>query len=485
MLIMKTFSSAANRALVSIVIALAVVSGASGETTFTNITDGAGLTGMANTATAWGDYNNDGWTDLHVNGVLWRNNAGQGFVKVTGTPFQSGSAIWGDYDNDGYLDLYNWDNKTLYHNVGGTSFIDATSKLPTLPAVVSRGAVWGDFDGDSYLDLYVGGYEDWNAGITYPSLILMNNKGENFRLAWSEVRYRARGVTACDFDRDGDLDIYVSNYRLQPNILWLNDGTGHFTDVAAAYGVDGDGDREAWGHTIGSCWGDLDNDGRIDLFVGNFSHPPDYQDRPKFMRNLGLFWGCHFQDKSDTAGLRWQESYASPALGDYDNDGYLDLFYTTVYTEAGDTPVLYTNNGNWTFREVTSEAGVADLGPTYQAAWADFDNDGDLDLVSDGKLFINNGGTNHWLKVRLVGGNRINHAAIGAQVRVALGSRRVTRQVEGATGEGNQNDLTLHFGLGQYSGPVSLEVLWPGKTTTKRRLTNVDQTVVIDSSQNR
>ena len=158
------------------------------------------------------------------------------------------------------------------------------------------------------------------------------------------------------------------------------------------------------------------------------------------------------------AGLRWQESYASPALGDFDNDGYLDLFFTTVY--KGDKSVLYRNNGDWTFSEVTENAGVA-TASTYQGSWADYDNDGDLDLLSGGKLFRNPGNTNHWLKVRLIGAKDSNPSAIGAQVRVMVGDRVLMRQVEGGTGEGNQNDLTLHFGLGKEDGRVKMEIRWP------------------------
>jgi hypothetical protein len=178
---------------------------------------------------------------------------------------------------------------------------------------------------------------------------------------------------------------------------------------------------------------------------------------------------------SKTAALRWQESYASPALGDFDNDGRLDLYFTTVY--PGDKSVLYRNLGGWKFEEVKNGAGVA-LPQTYQAAWADFDNDGHLDLMTGGKLFRNPGGPNHWLKVRLRGGGKVNRAAIGAQVRLKLGERTLSRQVEGATGQGNQNDLTLHFGLGDRTDPVKLEVRWPDGTRQEVE-TLVDRLVTV------
>jgi len=316
----------------------------------------------------------------------------------------------------------------------------------------------GRLQHDGYLDLYVGGYEVW-PDKEYPDVIYLSQKGERFVEHWRQSRIlRARGITAADFDEDGDLDVYVSNYRLQPNLLWRNDGRGKFTDVAAEYGAAGDGDLGAWGHTIGSAWGDFDSDGHLDLFVGNFSHPPAYQDRSKFLENRGPDGGFHFEDRSGTAGLRWQESYASPALADFDNDGLLDLFFTTVY--PGDKSVLYRNKGEWRFEEV-SEAAKVDVPTTYQAAWGDFDNDGYPDLVTGGRLFRNPAGKSHWLKVRLVGGEGVNASGIGAQVRLRVDDKTLTRQVEGATGQGNQNDLTLHFGLGSHADPLRLEIRWP------------------------
>ena len=425
---------------------------------FQDVTKQVGLDALSGGVAAWADFDNDGWSDLYVGGQLWRNEQGQRFRRVEDAPL-SGAGIWGDFDNDGWPDLFSWTGGgKLFRNVNGKRFEDVTAMLPELPTQVSQGATWGDFDGDGYLDLYVGGYEVWPAK-EYPDVILLNQKGARFVEHWRQNRIkRARGITAADFDEDGDLDVYVSNYRLQPNLLWRNDGRGEFTDTSEMVGTAGDGDLGAWGHTIGSAWGDLDNDGHLDLLVGNFSHPPSYQDRPKFLENLGPAGEFHFKDKSGTAGLRWQESYASPALADFDNDGSLDLFLTTVY--SGDKSVLYRNKGNWEFEEV-SRAAKVDVPTTYQAAWGDFDNDGYLDLVTGGRLYRNPSGQNHWLKVRLVGGGGVNASAIGAQVRIRLDDKTLTRQVEGATGQGNQNDLTLHFGLGSHADRLRLHVRWP------------------------
>jgi hypothetical protein len=417
---------------------------------------------------AWGDYNNDGYVDLHEENQLWQNNAGTHFTLVQAG---YGRSIWGDYDNDGYLDLFAFPTRApakVMRNVSGTGF--AVAYTPGLPMGDSFGASWVDHNNDGYLDVYVGGaFGDADAAVA-------NQQASSFVKAWEYAGLYARGVTPCDFDRDGDVDIYVSNYWQVPNLLWLSDGTGGFVEQAAAYGVAGDpNEGVGYGHTIGSAWGDLDNDGNIDLFVGNFNHPDigRKSEDSKFFRNQGPP-NYHFADESATAGLAWQESFASPALGDYDNDGDLDLFLTTVLDIGSfgieNHAVLYRNDGGWNFTDVTTAEGLFGLSihENYQAAWADIDNDGDLDLVTAGRIYINAGSANHWLKVRLEGdGATVNRAAIGAQVRIDLGGGTVlTRQVEGGTGQGNQNELTLHFGLGSRTAPVDFEVSWPGGTTT-------------------
>lgn len=457
---------------------------------------------------AFADYDGDGWIDVFT-GQLYRNQQGQGFQRVEANAPGGGSGLWGDYDNDGHPDLFVYGGKgALFRNVGDGTF--AQVPFPELPTINSRGAVWADLNADGFLDLYVGGYEAWQEAI-YPDVVYFNQAddsgGRRFVEAWRSAAgesFSARGVTAADFDEDGATDIFVSNYRLQPNNLWQNDGSGRLTNVAeerGAHGIPGDEINyqntvkyPVCGHTIGSAFGDLDDDGHIDLFVGNFSHPPAYQNRPQFLRNLGPAEGYKFADQSATAGLAWQESYASPALGDYDNDGDLDLYFTTVYPVGSggikNFPVLYRNEGDWKFVDVTQEQGLQQLDATYQAAWADVDNDGDLDLATAGKLFLNELGAappanaadnstppaGHWIELELQGdGVRVNRSAIGATVRIRLGEKTLTRCVEAGTGEGNQNSLRLHFGLGEHDAPIDLEIAWPGGGVQTVKSLNVDQ----------
>lgn len=422
-------------------------------------------------AACWVDIDSDGWSDLCTGGSVWRNEQGQRFTKVPG---DVGEVLAADVDNDGYPDLCSWSNMIVYRNEKGKAFSPlATLALPPeYSKTKSLGASAGDFNRDGWVDFYIGGFEDWETQQTFPDLLYLNEGGKSFRLAWHDSSYRARGVTSCDFDRDGDLDIYVSNYRLKPNQLWQNDGQAKFSDVAERLNALGTSPGFQGGHTIGSAWGDFNGDGLFDLFVGNFAHVDKRGDQPKsaFLRNQGPNLQYAFKDLG-TCGVFYQESYASPAAGDFDNDGDLDLYFTTVYETAAfgkkNYPVLFRNDGNWTFSDQTEPNQLSNLPATYQAAWSDFDQDGDLDLFTAGKLFVNQSPPGNWLQLRLQGnGKSSNRSAIGAEARIQIADRTLSRQVEAGTGQGNQNDLFLHFGLGTHTKPVVVEVSWPdGKIT--------------------
>ena len=446
------------------------------EVTFKDVTGDTGLQ-PGGGAACWADFDNDGWVDVCA-GAVWRNNEGKSFSRIG--EIAPGSVVAADFDNDGFTDLFSWSSLKLLRNEGGTDFVEVP--LPGLPRITSRGAVWADFNNDGFVDLYVGGYE----GSERSRLILINEGGKSFRVEQSDGKYATRGVTACDFDQDGDVDVYVSNYRLQPNLLWLNDGNAGLKEVAGEYGVIATKPGFGGGHSIGASWGDFNNDGLIDLFAGNFAHVDGRGDQPKsrFLKNQGEKNGFRFEDLG-TCGVHYQESYASPSVADFDNDGNLDLFFTTVYGVASfgrkNNSVLFRNDGTVSVQDVTAVSGLGGLPPTYQAAWADYDNDGNLDLVTAGKLFQNQDSPHTWLKLRLIGdGKAINRSAIGAQARVRVGDRIMTRQVEAGTGEGNQSETILHFGLGTHKDPVNLEILWPGGTKQSMSAVKTNRLVEIE-----
>lgn len=445
---------------------------------------------------AFADLDGDGFPDLICDGKIFKNDRGKRFIDVTKDSGVSGSgtATVADIDNDGLLDIYFAGGKgKLYRNLGNFRFEDWTDKIPPNKHERSLAAAFGDLDGDGFVDLYVTNYEDWKDNTyPYPDLLFRNRGGDKGFEAWWEAKgdqvMPGRGVTFFDVDEDGKPEIYVSNYRLAPNFLWFFDPKTVLKDRAMELGAAGkpgptvrygNGTTiRCCGHTIGSCVADFDNDTHLDILVANFSHAPEWQNRTQFLRNTGPP-KYRFEDKSESVKLRWQESYAVAVAGDVDNDGFVDFFLTTVY--AGDKSVMYRNLGDWKFADVTKESGVA-TATTYQAAFADINGDGYLDLVSGGKVWINTLGEREpkhsYLKVRLEGSGKCNRAAIGSRVIVKAGGKTFTRQVEAGTGSGCQNDLTLHFGLGAEKRNVEIEVNWAGGGRSSHQA-KVNQTIVL------
>ncbi|MFP6667411.1 MAG: CRTAC1 family protein [Pirellulales bacterium] len=443
-----------------------MVSKADAAETFSDKSAALGLKMQSRGTVAWADYDNDGFVDIYT-GFTWKNNGGKGFTKLE-HPNQGGGAF-ADFDNDGYLDRLSPD-RNLYRSDSGTGNYTKMA-FPELAVQSSMCQCWADLNNDGFVDLYIGG----GAGNSQLDAVCINDAGKAFTAREMKPSLYTRGAAACDYDEDGDIDVMASRYWFQPNSLWQNDGKGNLSDIGGAAGVHGAG------HTISSGWADFDNDGHFDIFHCNFNHHDNRRSEDAMLyKNLGAQGGWKFKNTGSFGGDKWQESFASVALGDYDNDGDVDVFITTVY--AGNHARLFRNDGGWNFTNVTGAEGLGGIGTTgnYQAAWGDYDNDGDLDLVTDARLFENRGGDNHWVRVRLQGnGHKVNRAAIGAQVRIEvpdLGT--LVRQVEGGTGQGNQNDLTLHFGLGKHESDVDLKVTWPdGSVQTVK--TAVDRTVSV------
>lgn len=429
---------------------------------------------------AWADLDDDSWVDLIVNGRIYRNCGGQKFVDVTPANVRvNGPALAVDFNGDGKLDLFFAGSYQYFTGDGNFNF--APAELPLVGEQVSLGACAADLDGDGWVDIYFTGYEIWEKNQSFPDYILRNDHGR-FEIVWKSppgqtMRCRG-GVTACDFNEDGKPEIYVANYRLQPNFLWFFNG--YIPDNRAReYGVAGSErpnvkfktdlgvEYPSSGHTISAVWGDFDNDGLFDLFAGNFSHPPDYQDRPQFLKNSGKAGDYRFTDRSRDAKLRWQESYAGAAAADYDNDGRLDLFFGTIY--KGDKGVLLHNDGDWHFSEDT---GNIEAATSFQCAWGDYNHDGKPDLFAAGRLYQNVTDAGDYLRVKLVGNAPLT-SATGAKVILHEGDRVQIRQVESATGCSAQNESVLHFGLGKNSGPLTLQIRWPdGRTETRPAVKN-------------
>jgi len=465
---------------------------------------------------AWIDYDNDDYPDLFfVNGVpgsanaLYHNNHDGTFTDVTqkagvagsnSKVFKTGVAV-GDYDNDGDLDLYvtAFGPNTLYRNNGDGTFADVTAAAGVAGGANEWSTSTGffDFDRDGHLDLYVVNYLDIRAGenpycglrkpgyrmYCHPTMfdgmadrMFRNNGNGTFTDVSAKVGIanpsgKGLGVAFCDFDRDGDTDVYVANDTVR-NFLYRNDGSA-FVDVAysAGVGFDINGKPQAG---MGVDCADVDGNGFPDIFVTNFS-----EELNSMYMNRG---DGVFEDRSSQPGL----SAAFLALGfgaklfDADNDGDLDIHVTNGHVidnveqyQANLTyaqkDLLFENGGGGEFSDATARAGAA-LQATRVGrglAVADFDHDGRLDVAisSLGRpaVLLRNttSRTGNWISLRAQG-SKSNARGMGATVRITTGSTVQVRELNNGASYLSANDVRLHVGVGNAKTIDRLEILWPG-----------------------
>jgi hypothetical protein len=484
---------------------------------FSDITDSFGLKDRRESRVAWGDYNNDGYQDLLLNGcVLFRNDSGRGFTNVTdsaGLSKASGrGGLFADFNNDGWLDLYvsaGEGGARFYKNDSGR-FVNLSDRAGGPgSASPTEGAGWADFDNDGWVDLYCANYENWEKHTYYPDQLFQNQHGYLADVTEKAgiippygIDLAGRGVNWGDFNNDGYQDCYVSNYRLCENFLWVNNHDSTFTNRAAELGVAGDEVSGWYSHTIGSEWGDFDNDGDLDLFTANLAHPRyiEFSNRSMLYENpllpsasrLSPLASRLFVDRRAASGIRYEETHSDPAWADVDNDGDLDLYITSIY--EGRRSFLYENTqppldsrlstlATPQFLDVTWLSGTRVFNG-WGCAFADFDNDGDQDLVvgsgSGVKLFRNDTkSTNHWLEIKVVG-TQSNRAGIGARVIVTQGKLQQIREVEGGKGTMSQNSLVQHFGFGNSDAPVTVEVRFGPKSKALLKSVKLDQLITIE-----
>jgi len=442
---------------------------------FEDVTERAGLGGIRAHRLAWGDFDDDGHMDLLANGSRLLHNDGQGgFEDVTsksGLAHLSGTngGLWGDYDNDGDPDIFTTSKRGthLLENRQGKGFEDVSGRtLPAMDLVPVEAVAWGDLDNDGFLDLYLASYERSLPilGICLPDRLLRNRGDGSFEKSSVEAGLIngepmcGRGVLWEDINRDGLQDILVSNYRLDPNLLWINNGDGTFSDDALRFGVRGRNDNGYYGHTIGAAVGDINGDGDLDIFLSNLAHPAflEYSDLSMLLYRSGSEAPL-FMDRFNLSGIAYEETSSDPSFADIDNDGDLDLFVTSIY--PGRYSHLYLNDGEGKFTDVSWASG-ARVENGWGAAFADFDNDGAMDLAVSSKgrirLLKNRGNSNHWLDVEMRMAS-CNYQGIGSRVRLRFGDREQIRTLSAGRGTGNQDAPVAHFGLGEYRGVVEIE----------------------------
>jgi len=454
---------------------------------------------------AWGDYDNDGYDDALVAGKLYHNVKGT-FTDVTKTSgissigYTATSGVWGDYNNDGCMDLllfseaYNRAEALMKGDCKG-KFSDVTKAAgiidkqtyvqcqnkSTNTVSPTAAAGWFDLDNDGYLDFYLANSVCWGTPEYFFKDEVWRNKGdgtfENIseKKGFSSDKRFSRGVAPADFDADGDTDLFVLAYRLQANYLFFNNGDGTVTDKAKTNGAAGHpyalSYATYYGHTIGAAWGDMDNDGDLDLLAANLAHPRffNFSDKTQLLINdgKGKFTDAagDWKDATSKSGLLYRETHSVPVLADFDNDGNLDLIITAVYD--GRPTDFYWGKGKAVFDEDNYHAGIT-TSNGWGIAAADYDNDGDQDVMAS-DLYVNGikgAKKGSWLQVRAWAKTKSNRMAIGANVYVTVGSKTYMRHVQGGTGKGGQDTMYLHFGLGTATSVDKIKVDFPGKPKT-------------------
>jgi enediyne biosynthesis protein E4 len=484
---------------------------------------------------AWIDYDQNGLYDLYLvngaatkvytpknplRGALYRNNGDGTFTDVTEKAgvgaeglFGMGVAV-GDYDNDGFPDLFvlGYNRCILYHNNGDGTFSDVTraAGVENLGRWASS-AAWFDYDNDGHLDLIIANYVDWSpernffCGDTAPGMrsfchpddfnpqppTLFHNNGNGTFTDVSKVSGvglkggNGLGVVTFDYDNDGWQDILISNDHMA-NFLFQNKRDGTFKEIAypAGIAVSDDGQFEAG---MGVDAADTRNSGWLDVAIAHL----DMQ-----LARLYRNHGNAFEDATLLCKLGY-ETFRYSEFGlkimDFDNDGARDLFMATGHVldnveryradvHYHEPKLMFRNNGNGIFENVSSQMGADFLLPRASRGCAvgDFDNDGDLDILVNNcgqpaQLLRNDGGnSNHWLEILLIG-TRSNRDGVGARVKLTAGTLVLYDQRKGGMSYQSSQDPRLHFGLGQNKKVDALEIVWPSGETTKLTNLNADQ----------
>ena len=487
------------------------------------------------------DYDTDGDADLYfvnsggipqarqdtqqarLGNVLYRNEGDGRFIDVTeisgtGDTGYGMAAAAGDIDNDGDADLYvaNFGQDTLYRNNGDGTFTDITKAAGIDNTLWGIAVVYLDFDVDGDLDIFVVNYLVYELSMPVttfkgivgyghprsyegtPDVLYRNNSDGTFTNiaetagVTNPTEGRGMAAVACDYDNDGFPDIYVTN-DTNRNFLYHNNGDGTFTDESLFIGVGYDESGVAEG-SMGVDCGDYNGDGWLDLIVANSEKVTLYKNEE----------GLLFIDVTADSGLQ-QPTLPfvgfSPLFLDYDNDGHLDLFCANGHPQDvieilmdhetyAQRDQMFQNKGDGTYMDVSETAGAyfTEALVGRAAATADYDNDGDTDIVimnsnQRAVLLRNDGGnTNNWIGIKLVGSQN-NRDGIGAKVTVSTEDMTQMREVKSGSSYASGSDTRLLFGLGEIQHIEKITIVWQGGTTQVLKNVSINQTLTIVASE--
>ncbi len=454
------------------------------------------------------DYDHDGWMDIYLvnwgplEGVtapgyctnrepnrLYRNRSDGTFEDVTakagleGAGYSSAVTI-GDYDNDGHVDIYvaNIGKNQLFHNRGDGTFQDVTDRAGVGDGRTGISAAFLDADRDGNLDLFVANYLAFDPGtiseqnpgaypgpLAYPgeANVFYHNKGDGTfedvtrQAGIQSAGNRAMSVVPFDCDWDGDTDLYVSNDDT-PNALWINDGKGHFHDVALEAGVAFNSIGEAPG-SMNAAIGDVNNDGLMDLFITRLGYGSLYLRRAQ----------GNYDDRMWASGLgRLTQQYVGwgGVFLDFDNDGDRDIYIANgdAFKLEGTRSLLLENIGQAQFTNAAAKAGAIFRQPINGrgSAVLDYDNDGRQDLLvtvlANRPVLLRNRdpSNHHWLTLALEG-TRSNRDGYGSLITLTAGDHTWKCEALCPVGFLMQADSRVHFGLGDVRQVDSVEIRWP------------------------